>query len=401
LTSGSVRELILDIVVIAHCDRQNREGAVSDAGPVLLGPNQPQRFYRGGPKIAAFRGGLAPAAPAPPGLAPAAPTPGQPAREVSGQPTRDADHRPEDWVGSATTVFGTVGDGLTRLPDGRLLRDAIGDDPAGYLGPRHVQRYGSSPALLVKLLDAGQRLPVHCHPGDAFAQTHLASAFGKTEAWIVVDAPPGSEVFIGFAEAVSAQTLARWVADQAPDTLRALNRVPVRPGDAILIPAGLPHAIGEGVFLVELQEPTDLSVLLEWESFPINGRAEGHLGLGFDLALNCVDRSAWDAPRLGTLCYPPPGHPPGRDGPVASVFPAAADPYFAAQRIRPGEAAVALDPAFAILVVLSGHGLLRTEQGDELGLGRGMTILMPYAAGRSEISGRCELVRCLPPYGSP
>jgi mannose-6-phosphate isomerase len=342
---------------------------VSDAGPVRLGPNQPQRFYRGGPKIAAFRG-----------LAPA----------------RDAGHRPEDWVGSATAVFGTSCDGLTRLPGGRLLRDAIGDDPAGYLGPGHVQRYGPSPALLVKLLDAGERLPVHCHPADAFARAHLGSAWGKTEAWIVVDAPAGSEVFIGFTKAVPEPTLARWVADQAPDTLRALNRVPVRPGDAILIPAGLPHAIGEGVFVVELQEPTDLSVLLEWAAFPIDGRSEGHLGLGFDLALSCVDRSAWDARRLAAL-----RRPPGQDGPVASVFPPAADPYFAAQRIRPGEDPVTLEPGFAILVVLSGRGLLRTEQGDELALGRGMTILMPYAAGRSEISGRCELIRALPPNGSP
>jgi mannose-6-phosphate isomerase len=345
---------------------------VSDAGPVLLGSNQPPRFYRGGAKIASFRGG-------------------PPARNQA----PDADHRPEDWVGSATAVFGTESDGLTRLPDGRLLRDAISDDPIGYLGPQHVERYGSSPALLVKLLDAGQRLPVHCHPGDAFARTHLASAWGKTEAWIVVDAATGSEVYIGFAEAVTEQTLARWVADQSPDTLRALNRLAVHQGDAILIPAGLPHAIGQGVFLVELQEPTDLSVLLEWDGFPIDGPAEGHLGLGYDLALSCVDRSAWNTGQLAAL------HRPVTEGPAASVFPAGADPFFAAQRLRPDPRPLNLDPGFAILVVLSGRGLLRTEQGDELTLSRGMTILMPFAAGRSEISGRCELIRCLPPNGAP
>jgi mannose-6-phosphate isomerase len=345
---------------------------LGDAGPVLLGavllgPNQPQRFYRGGSKIAAFRGGPA---------------------------GRGGDHLPEDWVGSATTVFGTASEGLTRLPDGRLLRDAICEDPQGYLGPRHAERFGASPALLVKLLDAGQRLPVHCHPGDAFAQAHLASAWGKTEAWIVIDAAPGSEVYIGFTEDVSEPALASWVAGQSPATLRALNRVPVQTGDAIFIPAGLPHAIGEGVFLVELQEPTDLSVLLEWDSFPIDGPAEGHLGLGYDLALRCVDRSAWDHARLAGL------HRPARAGAlVSSVFPAEADSFFAAQRIRPAAGPVALGPAFAILVVLSGDGLLRTEQGDELPLARGMTVLLPYSAGRSEISGRCELIRCLAPNG--
>ncbi|MGH3154957.1 MAG: class I mannose-6-phosphate isomerase [Streptosporangiaceae bacterium] len=337
-------------------------------GPLLLGPNQPQRFYRGGSKIAGFRGL------APDGL--------------------DGDHLPEDWVGSATAAFGSDCLGLTRLPDGRLLRDAIGDDPQGYLGPQHAQAFGASPALLVKLLDAGERLPVHCHPSDAFARTHLGSAWGKTEAWIVIGADPGSGVHIGFTEDVSERALADWVADQSPATLRALNRVTVQPGDAILIPAGLPHAIGAGVFLVELQEPTDLSIVLEWEPFPIDGPAEAYLGLGSELALSCVDRSGWDPRRLASL-----RRQAGADSPVTGVFPAAADPYFAAQWLRPGDAAVALDPGFAILVVLSGSGLLRTGPGDEMTLRRGMTILLPYAAGRCEISGRCELIRCLPPNG--
>jgi mannose-6-phosphate isomerase len=338
---------------------------VSDAGPVVLGPNQPQRFYRGGARIAAFRG--------------------------LGRPeAAQADHVPEDWVGSATAIFGTTEDGMTRLPDGRLLRDAIDNDPEGYLGPGHVRQHGASPALLVKLLDAGERLPVHCHPGDGFARTHLASVWGKTEAWIVVDAAPGSEVYIGFTEAVPADRLAGWVTDQDPAMLAALNRMAVAPGDAILIPAGLPHAIGEGVFLVELQEPTDLSVLLEWESFAVDGRADGHLGLGYDLALDCVDRSPWDAGQLAALRTVA-----GRS-PVTSVFPGAADPYFTAQRIRPVAGTVALDPGFAILVVLSGTGVLRSDFG-RLDLGGGMTVLVPYAAGHSEISGDCELIRCLPP----
>ena len=80
-----------------------------------------------------------------------------------------------------------------------------------------MQRYGSSSALLVKLLDAGERLPVHCHPDDVFARRHLASAWGKIEAWIVLDAAPGSAVYLGFSEAVPDETLAGWVAGQAPE----------------------------------------------------------------------------------------------------------------------------------------------------------------------------------------
>ena len=58
--------------------------------------------------------------------------------------------------------------------------------------------------------------------------------------------------------------------------LGALHRVPVAAGDAIFVPAGMPHAIGEGLLIVELQEPTDLSVLLEWEGFPHRRGGRGH-----------------------------------------------------------------------------------------------------------------------------
>ena len=74
------------------------------------------------------------------------------------------------------------------LPDGRLLRDAVAEHAGSWLGAAHVARFGADPALLVKLLDAGQRLPVHCHPSDEFAAAHFGSRYGKTEAWIVVGA---------------------------------------------------------------------------------------------------------------------------------------------------------------------------------------------------------------------
>jgi mannose-6-phosphate isomerase len=340
---------------------------MSKVGPVVLGPNQSPRFYRGGARISAFRE-----------LPP---------------PPADA-FLPEDWLGSATAIFGTETEGITRLPDGTLLSEAIIADPEGYLGPDHAARYGPSPALLVKLLDAGERLPVHVHPDDAFAHQHLASAWGKTESWIVLEAARSSEVRLGFREEVPQEQLAQWVADQDPAMHDALNAVPVRAGDAILVPAGLPHSIGEGVFVVELQEPTDFSVLMEWKRFGLDGQAEGHLGLGFDLALQCVDLSAWGASRLAAL------RGPTASGPVSAVFPPAADTFFAAQRIRPGQATVAAGPGFAILVVLSGPGLLCSEHADDLPLHRGMTVLVPYGAGGTRIAGDCEVIRCLPPYGA-
>jgi mannose-6-phosphate isomerase len=334
--------------------------------PTRLAANRFPRFYRGGSAIDELRG--------------TTPEPG-------------GAFLPEDWVGSTTTAFGSAADGLTRLEDGTTLRAAIGADPEGFLGRRHAEAYGDSPALLVKLLHAGERLPVHCHPDRDFARRHLGCPWGKTEAWIIVGAEvPEPVVHLGFREAMGSGRLAELVSEQRVGPLLAsLNAVGVAVGDTVLVPAGMPHAIGRGVLLVELQEPTDFSVLLEWEGFAVDGRSQGHLGLGFELALGCVDRAGWGPAELGRLRG---GRGRVRPG-VERLFPAEADPFFRAERLRPGPAAP-LEPAFSILVVTDGSGRLETR-GGSLELGRGDTVLVPFAAGPGEVRGRLTAVRCLPP----
>jgi mannose-6-phosphate isomerase len=169
----------------------------------------------------------------------------------------------------------------------------------------------------------------------------------------------------------------------------------VEPGDCIFVPAGIPHAIGEGVFLVEIQEPSDLSVLLEWSGFEVDGARDGHLGIGFDLALGCVRRSAVGADELTRLARRTAAIPESRPG-VRSLLPPGANAFFRAERLQP-RPAVSLEPAFAILVIVDGDGRLETEDGGILGLSRGDTALVPYAAGSTELTGAVDAIRCLPP----
>ena len=334
--------------------------------PIPLAANRFPRFYRGGSAIDELRGGA---------------------------PGAEEAFLPEDWVGSTTAAFGSAGEGLTRLEDGRTLREAIHSDPEGFLGRRHAEAYGGDPALLVKLLHAGERLPVHCHPDRDFARRHLGCPWGKTEAWVIVGVDgPDAVVHLGFREDMDPGRLAGLVEAQRTDALlTGLNAVPVAAGDTVLVPAGMPHAIGQGVLLVELQEPTDFSVLLEWKGFAIDGRAEGHLGLGFDVALGCVDRAGWSPARLGRLRG---GRGLVRPG-AERLFPVEADRFFRAERLRP-DPAVSLGAAFSILVVTGGSGRLETR-GGSLDLGRGDTVLIPFAAGSGVVRGRLEAVRCLPP----
>ena len=252
------------------------------------------------------------------------------------------------------------------------MRDAIEADPEAFLGADHVARFGADPALLVKLLDAGQRLPVHFHPGRDFAARELGLAHGKTEAWLIVEADPGASVWVGFSREVGLDEV-RGV-DGRPglrgDAGRRCTSCRSPPATRSSCPAGAPHAIGAGILMVEVQEPTDLSVLLEWDGFELT-EDDGHLGLGWDTALQALDRSAWDEERVGALR----GRAPGR-----SLLPAAADPWFRAERVRGGDE---LDAGFSILVGLAGSGDL-----DGVPFGRGTALLVPHAAGPLTRLGR-------------
>lgn len=312
----------------------------------------PARFYRGGARISAFRS----------------------------EPTA-AEFEPEDWIGSTTTIFGDEELGLTRLAEGTLLRDAVVRDPEFWLGKEHVASWGDDVRLLVKLLDAGQRLPVHAHPDDAFAARHLGRSHGKAEAWYILQ---GGTVHIGLTRDVSEAELASLVEMQDVDALLGLlHAVDVSPGDVVWVPPGVLHAIGAGVLLLELQQPEDLSILLEWRDFALDGTADGHLGLGFEVALTAVQRRAVAREALSDLVRTAP--------PKGSVFPPEADLFFRLERV-PVDGVLSLDEGFAVVVVSAGP-----VEIAGLSASQGSTWLVPAMAGRINIRGEGELLVARPP----
>jgi mannose-6-phosphate isomerase len=325
--------------------------------PIVLGPNMPEMFYRGDGRIDQLRG------------------------------TSGHEDRPEDWIASVTARFGTDTDGMTRLADGSLLASAVAADPVAWLGAGHVARYGSDTGLLVKLLDAGQRLPVHVHPDRRFAGEHLGRPHGKTEAWIVLEAAPDAAVHLGFNRDVGADELAGWARSQdVPALLAATNRVPVAAGDSVLCPAGTPHAISAGILIVELQEPADLSIMMEWSSFGL-AAGEATLGLPLEEALACVNRRAFSADRVASLR----GRP--LNSGAGSLLPAEGDAFFVAERVGPGDR---LSQSYGVLVVTAGQGSLSFEDGGPVAVRRGSTVLIPFAAGPAVVTGSVAGVRCLP-----
>jgi mannose-6-phosphate isomerase len=185
-------------------------------------------------------------------------------------------HYPEEWV--CSTVKATDGSGMSCLEDGRTLKEAIGRDLD----------------VLVKLLDSCSRLMIQVHPDRKHAMEYFGSPYGKTEAWYILDTRviDGIEPYIllGFQEGITRERwMELWEAQDVEGMLSCLHRIPVHPGELYFVPGGVPHAMGSGVFCVEIQEPTDIT--LRVERFSPDGRRlpdeEMHQGIGFSQMFDC------------------------------------------------------------------------------------------------------------------
>jgi mannose-6-phosphate isomerase len=324
------------------------------AQPQLLPPNVVPHWYAGGPALAAWRG-----------LAPV------------------GESSPEEWIGATVARFGEPNLGPALLADGMLLRQAVGEDPVGWLG-RDDGEPGDT-GVLVKLLDAGQRLPVHVHPTREFACKHFGCPYGKTEAWYVLSAADNAAVWVGWREAVEPERLSALVDAQDTQAMLALmHRIPVRPGDGVLVPGGTPHAIGQGVLLVEAQEPTDQSILLE----RVNTTAsddEIFLGLDRDVALSAVHSAALaDVDQLVRHTR--------ADG-LAPVLPEAAAEFFHMDLLT---SHADVPAGFAVAVVLSGAGSVRPTHGEPLAATAGDTLVVPASSGEWHVEGDVRLLVCRP-----
>lgn len=330
--------------------------------PTLLRPNLIDHFYAGGAKIAALRGIATTSA-----------------------------HQPEEWIASTVTRAGETRVGLAATVHGDLLRDLVAADPKAWLGSADAS---PDTGLLVKLLDAGQRLPVHAHPDRGFARQHLGCAHGKTESWLVLDATGDGAVYLGWKDAVDPADLA--AARDAQDSewmLSRLHRVAVRRGDGILVPAGTPHAIGEGTFVAEVQEPTDFSIVLEW-SLTTSSRDDSHLGLGFEVAMMAVDTAQMSAQRLSSLVV----HTDldGYHDTVLPLLPSESDSFFRLDLVC-GGIRETVGAGFAAVLVLSGHGRLLGDGVVEVGPGDVLAI--PAGFGDWRADGNTRLLVARPAAG--
>lgn len=219
--------------------------APQNVSPALLPPNPVWRSYVGGRELRRFRA----------------------------LPGAGDDHFPEDWL--ASTVCARNGkhsqhpqEGLSHVVVSsreQLVMDLLQQTPDYWLGPAAGNpRFKNSTGVLWKLLDASVRLQFQAHPSAQFARQHLNSRAGKTECWHILGTRGDAHVYLGFQHPPTREAWARMIHEQDVAAMTAcFEKIPVQPGDCYVVPAGTPHAIGAGVFMMELMEPTDWVVRCE------------------------------------------------------------------------------------------------------------------------------------------
>lgn len=253
---------------------------------------------------------------------------------------------------------------------GKTLHQLVGEIGSALLG-RHTPL--SQFPLLFKFLDCRQTLSVQVHPNDVQAARLTPPDMGKTEAWYILAADPGSKVYAGLKPGVDRQTLEDAVNCGTCD--ECLHSFEPHVGDCILIEAGTVHALGAGLLVAEIQQASDTTYrLFDWNRVDRDGKPRE---LHVRQSLETIDFTR---------------------GPVAAVTPsqigdsnterlAACDKFVLDRRTVDGSQVLPSDNRFHMLAVIDGSVLLVSDSSS-LSLRRGDTILIPAAALPVEIAGQ-------------
>lgn len=204
------------------------------------------------------------------------------------------------WGGNRLTQFGfsgpngePVGEAVITAPDvrtsmGDQLAAIVAADPDRTIGARGLAATGGRSVfpLLIKLIDANDDLSIQVHPDDAMAARATAGeSLGKTEAWWVVDAKLGSSLYLGLRDGVTFDALAQ-ASRSGNGCGHLMRRVAAQANTIVFLPAGTVHALGAGVMVYEIQQPSAITYRLDdWNRVDAQGNSrELHVEAGLAVA---------------------------------------------------------------------------------------------------------------------
>jgi mannose-6-phosphate isomerase len=272
---------------------------------------------------------------------------------------------------------------------GQSIRTLMETEANRLLGPA-ADRHGSFP-WLCKFLDACDWLSVQVHPDKEKVRKLWPGEGSKTEAWLVIDAQPGSRIYAGLLPNVDEKRLRE--ANRAGKIVECLHSFQPQPGDCIFLPAGTVHAVGGGVLIAEIQQTSDATFrLYDWDRLGADGRprqlhleeamASIHWNQGPVHPVRCAGFSRSGEPL-----------PPGHRQQLATC------PYFRLDYIRASEPFICGgENRLELLAVLDGKGKLATDRSEEQ-MHRGQVWLLPASMPNSwcRPEGTIHVMHCVLP----
>lgn len=234
--------------------------------------------------------------------------------------------------------------------------------------------------ILIKFIDAAKPLSVQIHPDDEYAFSN-EKEFGKNEMWYVMDAEEGAYLYCGFKRPVTEQEVRERLANNT--ITEVLNKVSVKKGDVIFIPAGTIHAIGAGILICEIQQNSN-STYRVYDYDRVD--KEGHKRpLHVDKALDVMCFEPYEQRAFGLL------EPQEKDGNVVQQL--SLCKYFQCEKyqIQEQQTLYVDESSFVSLVILDGNGII-TSGEEKISFHAGDSIFI--AAGRKavHVEGTCELI---------
>ncbi|CAA7600113.1 Mannose-6-phosphate isomerase [Acididesulfobacillus acetoxydans] len=229
-------------------------------------------------------------------------------------------------------------------------------DPAGYF------------PLLIKIIDANNKLSVQVHPDDEYAH-EVEGEPGKAEAWYVIEAKPDAKIVYGLKDEVSRENFRQAV--RTGEIMACLREVPVKQGDIIYIPSGLIHALLAGVLVYEVQQNSDTTYrVYDYGRLDKDGKLRE---LHIENALDVINFSGQEDTHFDKDMID--------------------SPYFQMERIRiDNERSDKLNDSFLIYCIIGGKGGIAYHGGIEA-INKGETVLVPASLKEVTVRGNLELLR--------
>ena len=284
-------------------------------------------------------------------------------------------------VGESWEISG-VKDNETIVKEGPLkgksLNEVVAELKDRLVGKENYQRFGDEFPLLIKFIDARQDLSIQVHPNDEIAHKQ-GKPRGKTEMWYLMESEPGAKLYCGLKKQITPDQYKEMVDN---DTIcDALAQYEVKEGDCFFLPAGRIHAIGPGCFLAEIQQTSDVTYrIYDYKRKDKNGN---YRELHTKLAAESINYQVENDYRT---------HYVGRLNKGVSLVQC---PYFCTAVYDLNEP-MTLDyselDSFVILIGLKGEGKIIDNEGNEVSIMAGDTLLIPATTETLSVSGTVKFL---------